>query len=252
MIDETKIMQYADGTLPVEEREVVEKAIAADPKLKELYNSFKETGDLLFKLGNEIKSQPLPKNLQEKAEILKSWKKPVIQEQSESFNFFGLFKIQYAGIAAAFCLFFVGGFYTNTFVASLDGTDSSTVKLSNEVNIEPEKLKMRSLQSKDEDLQTRIVNLYRYFDEDSFLQEITSKIDDLQINDQVDTDLEDNVGKKISFTLVDNFKIDDKNCKKLVFSEPVKLSNIDEGTTITLDLCKVNENYELTSINFQK
>ena len=51
---------------------------------------------------------------------------------------------------------------------------------------------------------------------------------------------------------VENFKIDDKNCKKLVFSEPVKLSNIDEGTTITLDLCKVNENYELTSINFQK
>ena len=252
MIDETKIMQYADGTLPVEEREAVEKAIEADPKLKELYNSFKETGDLLFKLGNEIKSQPLPKNLQEKAEILKSWKKPVIQEQSGSFNFFGLFKIQYAGIAAAFCLFFVGGFYMNTFVASLDGTDSSTVKLSNEVNIEPEKLKMRSLQSEDEDLQTRIVNLYRYFDEDSFLKEISSKIDDLQINDQFDTDLEDNVGKKISFTLVDNFKIDDKNCKKLVFSEPVKLSNIDEGTTITLDLCKVNENYELTSINFQK
>ena len=66
-----------------------------------------------------------------------------------------VFKIQYAGIAAAFCLFFVGGFYTNTFVTSLDGTDSSTVKLSNEVNIEPEKLKMRSLQSEDEDLQTR-------------------------------------------------------------------------------------------------
>ena len=252
MIDETKIMQYADGTLPVEEREVVEKAIAADPKLKELYNSFKETGDLLFKLGNEIKSQPLPKNLQEKAEILKSWNKPVIQEQGRSFNFFGLFKIQYAGIAAAFCLFFVGGFYTNTFVASLDGTDSSTVMLSNELNIEPEKLKMRSLQSKNEDLQTRIVNLYRYFDEDSFLQEISSKIDNLKMNDQIDTDLEDNVGKKISFTLVDSFKIDNKNCKKIVFSEPVKLSNIDEGTMITLDLCKVNENYELTSINFQK
>ena len=61
MIDETKIMQYADGTLPVEERDAVEKAITADPKLKELYNSFKETGDLLFKLGNEIKSQPLQK-----------------------------------------------------------------------------------------------------------------------------------------------------------------------------------------------
>ena len=51
MIDETKIMQYADGTLPQEEHEEVKKAIEADPKLKELYNSFQETGDLLFKLG---------------------------------------------------------------------------------------------------------------------------------------------------------------------------------------------------------
>ena len=48
MIDETKIMQYADGTLPTEEHEEVKKAIEADPKLKELYNSFQETGDLLF------------------------------------------------------------------------------------------------------------------------------------------------------------------------------------------------------------
>mgnify|MGYP003325306547 CR=1 FL=1 len=71
MIDETKIMQLADGNLPQDEHEEVKKAIEADPKLKELYNSFQETGDLLFKLGNEIKSQPLPKNLREKVEILK-------------------------------------------------------------------------------------------------------------------------------------------------------------------------------------
>ena len=251
MIDETKIMQYADGTLPIEEHDEVKKAIESDPKLKELYNNFQETGDLIFKLGNEIKSQPLPKQLQEKAEILKTWKKPAIKEVG-SFNFFGLFKVQYAGVAAAFCLFFVGGFYTNTFVASIDDSDKQIVRLSNEVNIDPEKLKMRSLQSKDEDLQTRIVNLYKYFDEDSFLQEISNKVDDLQINDQIDTNIEDNIGKKVSFTLVDNFKVDGKNCKKLVFSEPVKLSNIDEGTTVTLDLCKIDENYELTSINFQK
>ena len=251
MIDETKIMQYADGTLPIEEHDEVKKAIESDPKLKELYNNFQETGDLIFKLGTEIKSQPLPKQLQEKAEILKTWKKPAIKEVG-SFNFFGLFKVQYAGVAAAFCLFFVGGFYTNTFVASIDDSDKQIVRLSNEVNIDPEKLKMRSLQSKDEDLQTRIVNLYKYFDEDSFLQEISNKVDDLQINDQIDTNIEDNIGKKVSFTLVDKFKVDGNNCKKLVFSEPVKLSNIDEGTTVTLDLCKIDKNYELTSINFQK
>ena len=39
MIDESKIMQYSDGTLPIEEREEVKKASETDPKLKELYNS---------------------------------------------------------------------------------------------------------------------------------------------------------------------------------------------------------------------
>ena len=252
MIDETKIMQYADGTLPIEEREEVQKAIEADPKLKELYNTFKETGDLLFKLSNEVKSKPLPQNLQEKAEILKSWNKTVIKDKDKSFNFFGLFKFQYAGVAAAFCLFFVGGFYTNTFMASLDDTSSGTVKLSKKIEVEPEKLKMRSIQKDDEDLQTRIANLYRYFDEDKFLSQISPLINDAQVNDVIETNLEDNIGKKINFTVVENFRSDGNECKKLDFSEPVKLSNIDEGTNISLDLCKIDENYELTSINLSK
>ena len=252
MIDETKIMQYADGTLPIEEREEVQKAIEADPKLKELYNTFKETGDLLFKLSNEVKSKPLPQNLQEKAEILKSWNRPVIKDKDKSFNFFGLFKFQYAGVAAAFCLFFVGGFYTNTFMASLDDGSTGTVKLSKKIEVEPEKLKMRSIQKDDEDLQTRIANLYRYFDEDKFLSQISPLINDAEVNDLIETDLEDNIGKKINFTVVEKFKSDGNECKKLDFSEPVKLSNIDEGTNISLDLCKVDENYELTSINLSK
>ena len=140
MIDETKIMQYADGTLPIEEHEEVKKAIETDPKLKELYNTFKETGDLLFKLGNEIKSQPLPKNLQDKADIIKTWKKPVTKETG-SFNFFGLFKVQYAGVAAAFTMSFVGGFYTNTFVASLDDGKTKTVMMASQKIEVPKDLK---------------------------------------------------------------------------------------------------------------
>ena len=252
MIDETKIMQYADGTLPIEEREEVQKAIETDPKLKELYNTFKETGDLLFKLSNEVKSKPLPQNLQEKAEILKSWNKPVIKDKDKSFNFFGLFKFQYAGVAAAFCLFFVSGFYTNTFMASLDKPTNQIEKASNKIDVKPEKLKMRSLKSTDDDLQTRIENLYRYFDEDKFLSQISPSINDAEVNDVIETDLEDNIGKKINFTVVEKFKSDGNECKKLDFSEQVKLSNIDEGTNISLDLCKVDENYELTSINLSK
>ena len=254
MIDETKIMQYADGTLPQEEHEKVKKAIESDPKLKELYNSFQETGDLLFKLGNEIKSQPLPKNLQEKVEILKSWKKPIKQEFG-SFNFFGLFKVQYAGIAAAFCLFFVGGFYTNTYMASLDDGKTKTVTmLTQKIDVPDKELKFRSMPSAEEDLSTKITNLYKYFDQDQFIEDINSKIDELNINDQFESSLEDNLGKKIKFIFVENFKSENgQNCKKISFNEPVMLSNIDRpGTNVTLDVCKINDNYELSSINLSK
>ena len=252
MIDETKIMQYADGTLPQEEHEEVKKAIEADPKLKELYNTFKETGDLLFKLGNEIKSQPLPQNLQEKAEILKSWKKPIKQEFG-SFNFFGLFKLQYAAIAAAFCVFFVGGFYTNTYLASLDqDKPGKLMKAAKDIKV-PKELKFRSIPSEEEDLQTRIQNLYYYFDEEKFLSEISQVIDKLKVNDVFESSLKDNDGKSVKFVLAENFSSKDGNdCKKVKFNEPLRLSNIDEGTDVTLDLCKINENYELLSINISK
>ena len=250
MIDETKIMQYADGTLPLEEREEVKKAIEADPKLKELYNTFKETGDLLFKLGNEIKSQPLPQNLQDKVDILKTWKKPKTKEFG-SFNFFGLFKVQYAGIAAAFCLMFVGGFYTNTYVASLDDDKTKTVMMTQKIDA-PKELKLRGLPSSEEDLSTRVSNLYKYFDEDQFIQDINSKIDTLEINDEFESSLEDNDGKKVKFLLVENFEANGKECKKIIFNQPLKLSKNDQGSNVSLDVCKINNNYEISSINLSK
>ncbi len=251
MIDETKIMQYADGTLPVEEREEIKKAIETDPKLKELYNSFQETGDLLFKLGNEIKSQPLPKNLQEKANIIKTWKKPVAKEFG-SFNFLGLFKIQYAGIAAAFAMFFVGGFYTNTFIASLDDGKTKTVMMTSQKIEAPKDMKFRGMPKSDEDLSVRITNLYKYFDQDQFIQDINSKIDALEINNQFETSLEDHDGKKVKFLLVENLKINDNNCKKVAFNEPLRLSENDQGTNVTLHVCKINNKYEISSINLSR
>ena len=251
MIDEAKIMQYADGTLPIEEHEEVKKAIEADPKLKELYNNFQETGDLLFKLGNEIKSQPLPKNLQDKADILKTWKKPVAKEVS-SFNFFGLFKVQYAGVAAAFAMFFVGGFYTNTFVASLDDGKTKTVMMASQKVEAPKDLKFRGMPSAEEDLSTRVTNLYRYFDGEQFLNDINFKIDNMNLNDEFESSLEDNDGKKVRFILVENFNANGNDCKKVKFNEPLKLSSNDQGTDVSLDICKINNNYEISSINLSK
>jgi hypothetical protein len=251
MIDEVKIMQYADGTLPIEEHEEVKKAIEADPKLKELYDNFQETGDLLFKLSNEIKSKPLPQNLQDKADIIKIWKKPVTSEFG-SFNFFGLFKIQYAGVAAACCLMFVGGMYADTFISGTSTTNSNQVTAMNQKIDAPKDLKFRGMPSAEEDLSTRVTNLYRYFNADQFLQDINSKLDTLEINDEFDSFLEDNDGKKVKFILVENFNANGNGCKKVRFNEPLKLSNIDQGTDVSLDICKVDNNYEISSINLSK
>ena len=251
MIDETKIMQYADGTLPIEEHAEVKKAIEADPKLKELYNTFKETGDLLFKLGNEIKSQPLPKNLQDKADILKTWKKPIIKE-SNSLNFFGLFNIQPAGMAAAFAMFFVGGIYVDNFISGKDVGKSNQVTALTQKVESPKDLKFRGMPSADEDLSTRVTNLYRYFNTDQFIQDINSKLDSLEINDEFESSLEDNDGKKVKFILVENFDANGNNCKKVAFNEPLKLSSNDQGSDVSLDICKINNNYEITSINLSK
>ena len=251
MIDETKIMQYADGTLPIEEHAEVKKAIEADPKLKELYNTFKETGDLLFKLGNEIKSQPLPKNLQDKADILKTWNKPIVKE-SNSLNFFGLFNIQPAGMAAAFAMFFVGGIYVDNFISGKDvGKSNQVTALTQKVEA-PKDLKFRGMPSADEDLSTRVTNLYRYFNADQFIQDINSKLDSLEINDEFESSLEDNDGKKVKFILVENFDANGNNCKKVAFNEPLKLSSNDQGSDVSLDICKINNNYEITSINLSK
>ena len=251
MIDETKIMQYADGTLPIEEHEEVKKAIEADPKLNELYNTFKETGDLLFKLGNEIKSQPLPKNLQDKADILKTWKKPIVKG-SNSLNFFGLFNIQPAGMAAAFVMFFVGGIYVDNFISGKDVGKSNQVTALTQKVESPKDLKFRGMPSADEDLSTRVTNLYRYFNADQFIQDINSKLDSLEINDEFESSLEDNDGKKVKFILVENFDANGNNCKKVVFNEPLKLSSNDQGSDVSLDICKINNNYEITSINLSK
>jgi hypothetical protein len=104
----------------------------------------------------------------------------------------------------------------------------------------------------DEDLSTRVTNLYRYFDEELFLNDINSKIDNMNLNDEFESSLEDNDGKKVRFILVENFNANGNSCKKVIFDEPLKLSSNDQGTDVTLDICKINNNYEISSINLSK
>ena len=71
--------------------------------------------------------------------------------------------MQYAGIAAAFCLFFFGGFFTKSFLVTDNQNQLiQTSKRASETIEVPKKLKMRSLQSEEEDLSTKVQNLYHY------------------------------------------------------------------------------------------
>ena len=96
----------------------------------------------------------------------------------------------------------------------------------------------------DEDLSTRITNLYRYFNQDQFIQDINLIIDDIEINGEFETSLEDNDGKRIKFLLVENLNANGNNCKKIEFNKPLKLSESDQGTGVTLDICKIDNNYD--------
>ena len=245
MIDETKIMQLADGTLPLEEREEVKKAIEADPKLKELYNSYQETGDLLFKLGNEIKSQPLPNSLKEKLKVLNEAQKKVIKIK-KPFAFFNIFKVQYAGIAAALALFFYGGFYTHGVFMAEKAGDVSGLQA---VKKKTEKTIIKS----NEDLSTRITNVYKFFNEKKFVEEINDIIVDLKAGDEFELSLKDASGTLIKFILVKVYQSHEgSQCTNIAFKEKTLLSRSDLGTNLNLSLCKKEDRYELVSINLSK
>ena len=245
MIDETKIMQYADGTLPQEEHEEVKKAIEDDPKLKELYNSFQETGDLLFKLGNEIKSQPLPNSLKEKLKVLNEAQEKVIKIK-KPFAFFNIFKVQYAGIAAALALFFYGGFYTQGVMMAKKTGDVFGLQA---VKTKTEKTIIKS----NEDLSTRITNVYKFFNEKKFVEEINDIIVDLKAGDEFELSLKDASGTLIKFILVKVYQSNEGlQCTNIAFKEKTLLSRSDLGTNLNLSLCKKEDRYELVSINLSK
>ena len=244
MIDETKIMQLADGTLPLEEREEVKKAIEADPKLKELYNSYQETGDLLFKLGNEIKSQPLPNSLKEKLKVLNEAQEKVIKIK-KPFAFFNIFKVQYAGIAAALTLFFYGGFYTQGVMMAK--------KTGDVFGLQAVKKKTEKTIISNEDLSTRITNVYKFFNEKKFVEEINDIIVDLKAGDEFELSLKDASGTLIKFILVKVYQSNEGlQCTNIAFKKKTLLSRSDPGTNLNLSLCKKEDRYELVSINLSK
>ena len=245
MIDEIKIMQYADGTLPEDEKEAVEKAIESNPKLKKLFKDCQETADILFDLDKDMMSQPLPDSLKEKLKILNADQQTTFKVK-KPFTFFNIFKVQYAGIAAALALFFYGGFYTQGVMMAKKDGDVFGLQA---VKKKTEKTIIKS----NEDLSTRITNVYKFFNEKKFVEEINDVIADLKAGDEFELSLKDASGTLIKFILVKVYQSHEGlQCTNIAFKEKTLLSRSDLGTNLSLSLCKKEDRYELVSINLSK
>ena len=258
MIDETKIMQYADGTLPEEEKEAVEKVIESNPEFKKLFKDYQETADILFNLGQSIKSQPLPNSLKEKLKVLNKAQEKVI-EITKPFAFFNIFKVQYVGIAAALALFFYGGFYTQGVMMAKKINGDLTVQEFSQVSEfqtvakKTDNLKLKKQIKSYEYSSTRITNVYRFFDEEKFTDELNNVIADLKEGDEFELSLKDANGNIIKFILVKTFESEDGfQCKDIAFKKKTSLSRTDSGTNLKLSMCKKDDRYKLVSINLSK
>ena len=247
MIDEIKIMQLADGTLPVDEREEVQRAIDNDPKLNQLFKDYQKTGDILFNLGSELKSVPIPDRIHKKMEKLQSERK-FNEGKKINFNFFNVFKFQYAGVAAAITIVFGAGFMTSNI------TMVNNVDIDNTVIPAMEKtIKMRgnlNLNNEDE-LSDKIAGLYRFIDEKKITKEFNKIESNLNVKDKIDLGAKDALGNKITFIYEDSFTKDGFECKSLTYDKKVQLSENDQGTNVLLNFCKVEKEFELTSIQFK-
>ena len=248
MIDEIKIMQYADGTLPEDEKEAVEKAIESNPKLKKLFKDYQETADILFDLDKDMMAQPLPNSLKEKLKIINKWKEKS-QTTKKLFIFFKIPKIQYAAVAAALALFFYGGFHTNEVLMVKKIDNSSNLQALAKKDKKFIKLSSKSGEMPKENLSERITGFYRYFDEIKFTNEINAIIDNIEENEEFELSFKDVNGKKIKFILKKTYSLEDETrCKEITFKEKVAL-NPNRKTNISLSLCKKDDKYELVLIN---
>ena len=250
MIDEIKIMQLAYGTLPVEEREEVQKAIDNDSKLKTLFNDYQKTADVLFKLGNELKSVPIPTYIQNKLNNLNVEKK-FINKKSINFNFLNIFKMQYVGVAAAIAVVFGAGFSTsNLMIAKKPDTESKIIALNKEITLDKESdFKFKGKLRNETNLSEKVANLYNFINEDELTIEFNNIHDGLKKGDVFNLKSKDVNNKLIEFKYLEENNRQGINCKTISYNGSIQLSEKDKGTDVKLEFCNVKGRYQLASIS---
>ena len=236
MIDHIKIMQFADGTLEPNEREKVKKEIDLNPEYQQILNDYMETGDLLNNLGNELKSLELPKNLKNKIFTFNQSNQSNLKREEQSFNIFSFFNIRYSAITAAFALVFLGGFYANQLVPPSNNLPIAQ-QLSEETNI-----KLRGSNAE------FITSFYKWFNEKDFINEVNSKINNLNEGDKFLVETKDKNNASVNFVIGKIIKDTDSKCRAIYYDKKVSLQNSNKSFQISLAVCNENNKWILKAI----
>ena len=245
MLDEIKIMQFADGTLNPSERDAVKKEIESNPKYKQILEDYIYTGEILDNLSEEIKSKPLPTYLSTKIFEFNKNKVQLTKKKQFSFNFFDIFKIKYSAVAAGFALFFVGGYTTSHYLIA-DKTDYRNMQeVKNTIDNQPI---FRGAKKNIEIELDSSAEFYQIFNIEKFNKEINAKINNTQNNQKLKIQFSNN--NAIELVVGNNFKNNkDQNCKNLNLQKKIKITETDEPVNASISICNQNKEWKFVSIN---
>ena len=245
MLDEIKIMQFADGTLNPSEREAVKKEIENNPEYKKILEDYIYTGEILNNLGKEIKSKPLPTYLSNKIFEFNKNKVKFVKKKQFNFNFFDIFKIKYSAVAAGFALFFVGGYTTSHYLIT-DKTDYGNMQeVKNTIDNQPI---FRGAKKNIEIELDSSAEFYQIFNIEKFNKEINAKIKNTKNNQKLKIQFSNN--NAIEIVVGNNFKNNkDQNCKNLNLQKKIKITEINEPVNASISICSKNKEWKFVSIN---
>ena len=245
MLDEVKIMQFADGTLEPSEREAVQKEIEKNPEYKKMLEDYIYTGELLSNLSKEIKSKPLPTYLSNKIFEFNKNKIELLNKKQSNFNFFNIFKIKYSAVAAGFALFFVGGYTTSHYLIA---EKEQTIAMREVKNIENSQPIFRGAKKNTELNLDQSENFYQIFNIEKFNKEINTQIKKAKINQKIKIKFSDK--DILGLTVGSNFMNKKKqNCKNLNFEKQVKITATNEPKNASISICNENNQWKFVSLN---
>ena len=245
MLDDVKIMQFADGTLNPSEREAVKEEIENNSEYKKILEDYIYTGEILNNLGKEIKSKPLPTYLSNKIFEFNKNKVQFVKKKQFNFNFFDIFKIKYSAVAAGFALFFVGGYTTSHYLIA-DKTDYGNMQeVKGTIDNQPI---FRGAKKNIETSLDSSAEFYQIFNIEKFNKEINAKIKNTKNNQKLKIQFSNN--NAIELVVGNNFKNNkDQNCKNLNLQKKIKITEINEPVNASISICSQNNEWKFVSIN---